>query len=204
MVGRKIGEDRDVGRQRPGQFGLVGGQFEDHDFAAADRVEVEHAATDVAAKLGGMAGFRQDVVDQCRGGRLAVRSGDGDDAGPLVECVPRCGCDGAEEQADVIVHRDAGSPGGTDRGMGRGVEMGDAGRGHEQRNSLPALVAGQVAQAEAFGFGGNTGGFAVVPDHGRRAPGGQRTGGGPTRPAEAKNGDGLSGNTLNGNHGMLR
>ena len=51
MVGREVEEDRDVGLQRPGELDLVGGELQHHDHAVRGRVEVEHAAADVAADL---------------------------------------------------------------------------------------------------------------------------------------------------------
>ena len=40
MVGREIGEDRNIRRQRAGEVGLVGGKLQHHDLAILRRVEV--------------------------------------------------------------------------------------------------------------------------------------------------------------------
>ena len=62
--------------------------------------------------------------------------------------------------------------------------MRDAGRGDEEGDVGPAFGAGQVAELETLCLGLGAGGFAVVPEDGGRAPGGQRAGGGPARAAE--------------------
>jgi hypothetical protein len=49
VVGREVEEDRDVGLERAGELGLVGGELEHHRLAVAERVERQHAAADVAA-----------------------------------------------------------------------------------------------------------------------------------------------------------
>ena len=56
VVGREVEEDRDVGLQRAGEVDLVGGELEHDDHAVLGRVEVEHAAADVAADLHRAAG----------------------------------------------------------------------------------------------------------------------------------------------------
>ena len=56
--------------------------------------------------------------------------------------------EGAEEQADVVVHRHARRPGGGDGRVRARIEVRDAGRGHEQRDALPGLGLGEVADVD--------------------------------------------------------
>ena len=88
VIGREIGEDRDIGRERAGQFGLVGGKLEHDDPAVAGRRDVEDAAPDIAGELAFPAQRLQRVVNECRGRGLAVRAGDGDDLGRDLVAVP--------------------------------------------------------------------------------------------------------------------
>ena len=200
MVGRQVGEHRDVGCQRAGQVGLVGRQFQHHDFAVLGGIEVERAAPDIAGHLRAAARGIEDMVDEGGRGGLAVRSGDGDDLGRLVHRVPVIGRPGPEEQADIVVDRNARCHRAGDQRMRCGVEMRDAGRRDEQRHSVPRRIAGEVGDGKALGdrlvarFG------AVVPEQRLGTPGHKGTRGGEARTAEAEDGDALAGDTLNRDH----
>ena len=204
MVGRKVGEHRHVRRQRAGKVGLIARQFQHHHLAVLRRVERQDPGADVAPHLRRPPGLRQDVVDQ-RGGRgLAVRPGDADHARGRVERVPPLAREAAEKQADVVVHRHAARVGLRDRGVRRGIEMRDPRRGDERVDRpLPPPVAGQVDERQPLRLGRRAGLGAVIPGNDVRPAGGQRRGGRPPGAAEAENGNGLTGDALDGDHARL-
>ncbi len=200
MVGRQVGEDRHIGRERAGEVGLVGGQLEHHDLAIARGCDVEHAQPDIAGKLRRAACGGEDMVDQRRCGGFAVRPGDRDNARRGVEIVPLLRGEGAEKEANVIVHRHAGCPGSGDGRVRRGIEMRDAGGGDQQADAGVVLHAGEVTQGQPFGLRGGAPGCAVIPDHRQRPARTQGAQRGAARTAEAQDGDGLAVNSLHRDH----
>ena len=198
MIGREVQENRDVRRQRAGEVELVRGKLQHHRLAIGGRVKVQHAAPDIAAHLAGTAIGGEDVVDQGRGGRLAVGPRDADH--PHLR--PRHG-DGAEEERDVIVHQRPGGAGGGDGGVRRRVKMGDAGGDDEKRRILPSFRFGQVLDGEPLGGGGLAGGFAVVPADRDRLSRGERAGGGEAGAAKAEDADVAAFVSADGDHGRL-
>ena len=91
MVGREVSKNGDVRRKGACEVGLVTRQLQHHDAAVLRLVQIQHAAPDIPGKLRGTAGGLKNVVDQRRGRRFAVRSGDGDHLGLNVEFVPLAG-----------------------------------------------------------------------------------------------------------------
>ncbi len=88
VIRGQVGEDRDVRGQRAGKLGLVARQLQHHHPALARRVDVQHAAPDVARKLAVAPRLGQDVMDQRRRGRLAVRAGHRDHPRRRLEPLP--------------------------------------------------------------------------------------------------------------------
>ena len=108
------------------------------------------------------------------------------------EAVPIVGRIRAEEQADVVINRDAeGHRLGNDL-VRRGVEVGDAGGGDEGRHAIKGVLAGEVGERQvlSLGFGASFGG--VVPQQGLGATRRQGSRGGNARAAKAQNGNFLA------------
>src|SRR6202022_4423956 len=80
VVRRDVQTDADVGAKGANGFELEAGQLEHIPLiGTGSRDDRRHSRADVAADLRGDAGLPQDVSDQRRGSRLAIRSGDSDD-----------------------------------------------------------------------------------------------------------------------------
>jgi hypothetical protein len=131
VVGGEVGEDRDIGGERAGELDLVGAELQHDHRALPRRVDVENAAADVPGEFDGHPGALEEMRDQGRGGGLAVRPRHRDDAGRRVEGGPFARGERAEEEADVVVHRDAGLHRRGDDAVRLRVEMRDAGRGDQ-------------------------------------------------------------------------
>ena len=195
VIGREVGEDADVGGERAREVGLVARKLEHDDVLLARRVEVEHAAADVAGQMRPAPRLHEDVVKKRGGGGLAVRAGDADHPWRLALVPER-----AEEQADVVVHRHARVPRGADRGMRRGVEMRDAWRGDERRHALERAGLRRVAYREPLGLRRRPPLRAVVPGHHPGAPGPQRARRGEAGSPEAQHRDRFALVSGNGDH----
>src|SRR2546421_76594 len=76
MIGADIEQDADRRIERRREVDLVGRALDYVRMPAARRLEREDRGADIAAALGLMAGARQDVGEECRGGGLAVGAGD--------------------------------------------------------------------------------------------------------------------------------
>ena len=105
MIGRQIGENRNVRRQRPGQLCLIAGQLQHHHLAVFGRLKRQHTHADIAAQLRLSPTALQYMVNQRRGRRFAIRTCDGNNPGRGLEPVPFGRCKGPEEQPDIIVDR---------------------------------------------------------------------------------------------------
>ena len=202
MIGRQIGEDRHIRRQRAGKIGLIGRQLDHHHLAVMRRLQREHAGADIAAHLRGPSGRLQDVMDQRRGGRFAVRAGDGDDTRHGVEFVPVPGREAAEEEPDIVVDRHALFQRPGDDRVRLRIEMRNAGRGDQGTDPLPGILAAQVSNLQPLGLGPRAGFLPVIPDNDMGAACLQCGGGRLAGATETQNGDGLAGNTLDGDHGF--
>ena len=135
------------------------------------------------------------MVDQGRGGRFTVGTGDADH--PHLR--PRHG-DGAKEKGDVIVHQRPGGAGGGDGRVRRRVKVRHARRDDEKRRILPRFRFGQVLDGEPLGGGGLAGGFAVVPADRDRLSRGERAGGGEAGAAKAEDADAAGFVSADGDH----
>ena len=144
MIRAEVGKHRDIRGQRPGQIGLVGRQFQHHHFAVARRINIQHPAPDVARHLGWPVGDLQDVMDQRRGGGFAVRPGDSDHPRRLVETGPVFCGERGEEQADVIVDRDAEIQRPGDQAVRCRIKMRDTGAGDQGCHILQHSGFGQI------------------------------------------------------------
>ena len=171
MIRREVGENRDVRCQCPRQISLIARQFKHHDTPVLRRVQIEHAAPDVAGKFRRPARLEQDVVHEGRCRRLAVGPGDRNDARWHVVVLPARGREGLEKEPDVIVHRHPGDERERHHRIGGGIEMRNA-RAHDQPRDIIEIagVAERLA-GEAFGLGLLAGGGAVIPTQGLGAPG---------------------------------
>src|SRR5205814_8318309 len=81
MIGADIEQDADRRIERRREVDLVGRALDYVRMPAARRLEREDRGADIAAALGLMAGARQDVGEECRGGGLAVGAGDRNERG---------------------------------------------------------------------------------------------------------------------------
>ena len=110
VVGREVEKDRDVRLQRPRQLDLVGRELEHHHHAVRRPDRGRGRLGRCCRPPAPAARPRQQVREQRRRRRLAVRAGDADDLRHPVELVPVRRRERAEEEADVVVDRDARRP----------------------------------------------------------------------------------------------
>ncbi len=178
VIGRKVGEDRHIRRERTRKVDLVGRKLQHHDTPLLGWVDVEHTPPDVAGQLHGLARDRQDMGDQRRGGGFPVRAGDRHDLGRLLHLVPALQAQRAEEEADVIVDRHPRRPGRGNGAVRRGVEMWDAGRHDQRRHPLEGTRRGRIPDREPLCLGRLAPARAIVPAERLGAPCLQRARGG--------------------------
>ena len=103
MVFADVEQDADARIERRRKIDLVGRALDDMMAAGARRLQREDGHADIAAAGRLVAGRRQDVGDERRGGRLAVGAGDGDE-----RRVRRVRAALAAKQLDVADHLDGG------------------------------------------------------------------------------------------------
>ena len=192
VVGAEIGENGHVGGQRAGQLCLVGAEFQHHHAAIAGRVDVQHAAADIAGQLALHAGMNQAVMDQRGRGRLAVRAGHRDYPRRHVVGFPCRQRQRGEKQPDIVVHRHQRVPGRGDGRVRRRVEMRDAGRDDQRGEPINRAGRGEVVEHKALRRGGLARLGAVVPDHRLGAAGGQSARRGEPGPAEPEHAHSLA------------
>ena len=132
MVRRDVDQHADRRRQRGREIDLERRAFDDVNALVRRRLEVENRHADVAAELNVAAGLAQDMRDQRRGRRFAVRAGDGDEGRS-----PGARFAFAAEQFDVADDLDSGGLRRLHRPMRLGMGQRHAGRENERIEAAP-------------------------------------------------------------------
>jgi hypothetical protein len=194
MVLADVEQDADRGIERRREIDLVGRALDHVRAGLVRRRERQDRGADIAAKLGLAAGGIEEMRGERRGGRLAVGAGDGDERRFRDTRAPL-----AAEQLDVADHLDRRRVRQRRRPMRRRVGERHAGREHQRGNPRPVDLA-QVGGRNAGAGRLDDDVRAVVPAEDVRAAREQRACARQPRPAEAEDGDLLSGESGNGNH----
>ena len=156
MIGRDVEKHADARPERRRQVDLERRHLDHVDAVRGRRLERQDRGADIAAHLNVAARLAQDMGDERRGGRLAVRARDGDEGGFRREPVPL-----AAEQLDIADDRNAGRARQARRPMRLGMGQRHAGREHERGEARPIGLP-EIACADALGPRRFQAGGAVV------------------------------------------
>src|SRR5262252_6724227 len=194
MVLADVEKNTDRRIERGRKVDLIGRALDHVRARLLRRRQREDGGADIAADLRVAAGRAQEMRNQRRGGRFAVGAGDGDER--RVRCArPPF----AAEQLDVADHLDGGGAGERRGPMRGGMRERDARREHERGNSRPVHLP-QVGSRDAGARRLEHGVCVIVPADDVGAACEQRARTRQSRPAQAEDGDLLSGKDGDGDH----
>ena len=185
MIRRDVQHHSHIALQALSKIQLIARQLQHIDRRTVQPLEIEHAHADIAADAHVFPARFQDMTDQRRRRRLAVRARDADDPRPLEILELR---DRARKQLHVADHRHAHHLRHAHEAMRLGEFQRDARRENQRREVLPVAPV-EVDQRHARSFRRLARSFVLVPRTHARAASHQGARRRDTRPAKAQYGD---------------